>query len=104
MYSLYMPLSHTQIRTVLKYLAFIGNQDVTPIMLYWNQFPDWATNSTPAIETINGKRYVGLKACLEYYEERYHVVNLMDKAVRFSERSPDFDPTVVCWDWEQIPL
>ena len=51
--------------------------------------PGWAVE-LPSIETTDGKRYIGLNQCVEFYQRATGKNNLLKEALVFKQENPDY--------------
>ena len=73
----------------VQYLHHIG-VSVEPQACIERNHPPWVT-MLPAIHDLTSQRmYVGLDACISFYEQLSGVSDLLQKSRQFKERNPDY--------------
>jgi hypothetical protein len=76
--------------SIVQYLHWTGH-DVRPTCCIERNHPEWAAHNLPAIETVAGERFVGLRACVEFYaaEAGKDPDKLLSTAVAFKAANPE---------------
>jgi hypothetical protein len=86
-YNLYKePVQYELVHTI-QYLHSQGIH-LGPRYCIEQNHPTWVV--TPSIETENGDRYIGLDACIRFFESTSGISNLAQKAAAFNQENPDY--------------
>jgi hypothetical protein len=74
---------------IVQYLHSQGYKNVAPSCCIERNHPSWATR-LPAIETMDGHRFVGLEACVKYWEKVHGEASLLYNAHMFKLANPEY--------------
>ncbi len=75
--------------TIVQYLHYCGINDIIPIYCIERNHPKWVIN-LPSIETNDGKKYIGIDQCIQFYEEYSKISDLTEKSNSFKKTYPDY--------------
>jgi hypothetical protein len=87
-YTLYKNAIQYDTLAIVQYMHSKGI-DARPNACIERCHPQWATK-LPSIETSDGTRYVGLNACIEFYESVADERDLLHKATVFKAAYSDY--------------
>ena len=73
---------------IVQYLSFLG-QPCLPSQIIERNHPAWVTD-LPSILADDGKVYIGLRECEQYYCKTSGESNLLDRAVAFKTNNPNY--------------
>lgn len=72
---------------IVQFLHSRGDTMCQPVACVERNHPDWATE-LPAIEICEiGERFVGIKACVEFYEMHSGIPDLLAQALAFKREN-----------------
>lgn len=89
LHKLYNPIDCFELTAIVRYLAFLGRFEAAPYFYAERNLPDWV-GGVPAIETLDGRRIVGLQEVIGFYEKSYKIDGILAKAKRLVALSPQF--------------
>lgn len=87
-YTLYKNAIQLDTLAVVRYLHSIGC-DATPQTIIERNYPEWVTQ-LPSIQLSDGTKYVGLTACLAFWEAQSGQDRLFEKAQQFQRSHPQY--------------
>lgn len=73
---------------IVQYLHYIG-KSMSPITVCERNHPHWVS-ALPSIEDCNGMRFVGLDACVTFWQTHCNESNLIAKASSFKQQHPHY--------------
>jgi len=73
---------------IVQYMHSIG-VEALPKACVERCHPEWA-HSLPSIETSSGERYIGLDACVQFYESIAGLRDLLQKATAFKAANREY--------------
>jgi hypothetical protein len=87
-YILYKNPIQTDTLAIVQYLHSNGI-NIIPTHCIERNHPIWAVE-LPSIETTDGKKYVGLNQCIEFYQHATGKNNILKEALVFKQYNPDY--------------
>ena len=92
-YTLYKNAISPMSLYLVKYLHFLGYQNVKPNICIERNHPKWVTDF-PSILTSSGERFIGLNECARFFVERYNMVlnakDLLKDVEIFMKSKPEY--------------
>ena len=87
-YILYKAPIHLETIHIVQYLHSLGI-NIWPQYCIERNHPAWVS-SLPTIETADGTRYIGLDACIQFFESETGIHDLLQKATEFKRINPEY--------------
>lgn len=87
-YVLYKNPIQTDTLAIVQYLNSLGIKLLPAYCIELNH-SSWVVE-LPSIEVFGGRRYIGLRECIGFYESVSGERNLLKKALEFKEKNPGY--------------
>lgn len=88
-YILYKGAIQLDTLAIVQYLKYKGI-DMQPVLIVERNHPTWVSHLPAVFSSDEGKHYVGINECAEYYEKCTGIPNLLAAAISWKSQNPNF--------------